>query len=116
MSSVNTGTKAADSAACENRFENRLGTWEASVKADAAGNFDASLGPAPVTLALEGPFVIVHNHEFWPEGDLRVEATPDERFALMKEVFQKTPLGLNVAYISWGEDGLWAKLGWKRPN
>jgi len=28
----------------------------------------------------------------------------DERFALMREVFQKTPLALNVAYISWGED------------
>jgi hypothetical protein len=39
----------------------------------------------------------------------------DERFALMKEVFQKTPLAVNVAYVSWGEDGLWARLGWKRP-
>src|SRR5262249_44207338 len=26
----------------------------------------------------------------------------DERFALMKEVFQKTPLAVNVAYVSWG--------------
>ena len=34
--SVNTGTNAADSAACENRFENRFGTCEASVNADAA--------------------------------------------------------------------------------
>jgi hypothetical protein len=41
--------------------------------------------------------------------------TLDERFALMREVFQKTPLALNVAYISWGEDALWARLGWKRP-
>jgi len=40
----------------------------------------------------------------------------DERFALMREVFQKTPLALNAAYISWGEDGLWARLGWKRPR
>ena len=38
MSSVNTGTKAADSAACENRLLNRFGTWEASVKADAAAD------------------------------------------------------------------------------
>jgi hypothetical protein len=40
----------------------------------------------------------------------------DGRFALMKEVFQQTPLALNVAYISWGEDGLWAQLGWDRPK
>jgi hypothetical protein len=40
----------------------------------------------------------------------------DERFALMKEVFQKTPVALNVAYISWGEDALWARLGWERPG
>lgn len=39
----------------------------------------------------------------------------DERFALMREVFQKTPLAMNVAYISWGEDALWARLGWQRP-
>jgi hypothetical protein len=42
--------------------------------------------------------------------------TLDERFALMRETFQKTPLALNVAYISWGEDALWAKLGWERPR
>ncbi len=35
-SSVNTGTNAADSAACEKRLLNRFGTWEASVNADAA--------------------------------------------------------------------------------
>ena len=33
---MNTGTNAADSAACENRLLNRFGTWEASVNADAA--------------------------------------------------------------------------------
>jgi hypothetical protein len=40
----------------------------------------------------------------------------DERFALMREVFQRTPLALNVAYISWGEDALWGRLGWQRPR
>lgn len=39
----------------------------------------------------------------------------DERFALMRQVFREMPLALNVAYISWGEDGLWSRLGWKRP-
>jgi len=33
--------------------------------------------------------------------------TLDDRFALMREIFQRTPLALNVAYISWGEDALW---------
>ena len=37
----------------------------------------------------------------------------DERLALMREMFQKTPLALNVAYISWGEDAVWAPLGWQ---
>ena len=36
ISSVNTGTNAADSAACENRLLNRFGIWEAIVNADAA--------------------------------------------------------------------------------
>jgi hypothetical protein len=40
----------------------------------------------------------------------------DDRFALMREVFKKTPLAVNAAYISWGEDALWAKLGWERPS
>src|SRR5437763_13064673 len=35
---VNTGTNAAESAACENRLLNRLGTCEASVNADAAAD------------------------------------------------------------------------------
>ena len=42
--------------------------------------------------------------------------TLDERFALMREVFQKAPLAMNVAYISWGEDALWTRLGWERPG
>jgi hypothetical protein len=42
--------------------------------------------------------------------------TLDERHALMREIFQKAPLAVNVAYISWGEDALWARLGWERPG
>jgi hypothetical protein len=51
-----------------------------------------------------------------PKADKEtVKRTLDARFALMREVFQKTPLAVNVAYISWGEDAGWAKLGWRRP-
>jgi hypothetical protein len=48
-------------------------------------------------------------------GKGAAKQTLDERFALMREVFQKTPLALNVAYIGWGEDALWTRLGWERP-
>lgn len=47
---------------------------------------------------------------------IAVRKTLDERFALMQEVFRKTPLAMNVAYISWGEDAVWARLGWERPR
>jgi hypothetical protein len=40
----------------------------------------------------------------------------DERFVLMKEVFEKAPLAVNVTYLSWGEDALWTRLGWGRPG
>jgi hypothetical protein len=40
----------------------------------------------------------------------------DERHALMRDLFRNTPLALNVAYISWGEDGLWARLGYRAPK
>lgn len=39
----------------------------------------------------------------------------DERYALMREIFAQHHLAVNVASISWGEDGLWGRLGWKRP-
>jgi hypothetical protein len=42
--------------------------------------------------------------------------TLDERYTLMRAIFQKTPLALNVAYVSWGEDALWSRLGWERPR
>lgn len=42
--------------------------------------------------------------------------TLGERFALMKEIFRQGPLAVNVAYVSWGEDAQWARLGWTRPR
>jgi hypothetical protein len=45
-----------------------------------------------------------------------VKQVLDERHALMREIFQKTPLALNVAYISWGEDALWSRLGSRPPK
>lgn len=40
----------------------------------------------------------------------------DERYARMREAFRTAPLALNAAYISWGEDALWGRLGWDRPR
>jgi hypothetical protein len=42
---VNTGTNAADSAACENRLLNRLGTCEASVYAEYAAVVPKKMAP-----------------------------------------------------------------------
>lgn len=44
-----------------------------------------------------------------------VKKTLAERFSLMRRIFRESPLALNAAYISWGEDALWSRLGWKRP-
>jgi hypothetical protein len=70
-------------------------------------------------LGLHWTEIEVKAHAFLAEADKADKAAAkkilDERFAFMRETFQKTPLALNVAYISWGEDGLWSRLGWKRP-
>ena len=42
--------------------------------------------------------------------------TRNDRYALMRDVFQKTPLALNVAHTSWGEGARWAQPGRKRPS
>ena len=84
-------------------------------------------GPPPVTkrlalleLGLRWTEIEVRAHSFLTDPVKAdrgaVKKTLDERFALMREVFQKTPLALNVAYISWGEDALWSRLGWERPR
>jgi hypothetical protein len=51
-----------------------------------------------------------------PADKRAAKAILDERFALMREVFQKSPLAINVAYVSWGEDGSWRRLGWSQPK
>jgi hypothetical protein len=55
-------------------------------------------------------------HSFLQANKDDAKKTLDERFALMRDTFQKQPLALNVAYISWGEGAVWARLGWKPPR
>ena len=45
-----------------------------------------------------------------------VKRVLDERHALMREVFEKEPLALNVTLISFGEDGIWSRVGYRFPN
>ena len=72
-----------------------------------------------VELGLRWTELEVRAHAFLTDpGKADKEAakkTLDERFALMRQVFRETPLAVNVAYISWGEDALWSRLGWVRP-
>jgi hypothetical protein len=62
----------------------------------------------------------VKAHRFLEAGDAADKAAAkvilDQRFAMMREIFQKQPLAVNVGYVSWGEDGGWSKLGWKAPK
>jgi len=65
----------------------------------------------------------------WTETEARVhaflqkDAKPDktaarkaceERYALMRDIFANNFLAVNVAYVSWGEDGYIKRLGWKK--
>jgi len=53
-------------------------------------------------------------HSFFRNTD-RVAARKacEERHALMRDIFQNDFLAVNVASISWGEDGYLKRLGWK---
>ena len=45
-----------------------------------------------------------------------VKKTLDERHDLMRQIFREAPLAVNVAYVSWGEDAVWSRLGWKKKS
>jgi hypothetical protein len=68
-------------------------------------------------LGLRWTEIELRAHAFLPDGAKADRAaarkTLDERFALLRDVFAHTPLALNSAYISWGEDALWTRLGWE---
>lgn len=51
-----------------------------------------------------------------PPDKAAVRKLCDERFAMMREIFQKEFLALNVAAISWGEDGALKRFGWTHPR
>jgi hypothetical protein len=45
-----------------------------------------------------------------------VKRVLDARYAFMREHFEKNPVAFNFAYISWGEDAGWGKIGWSTPK
>jgi hypothetical protein len=84
---------------------------------EAAGDATVAKRVAFLEMGLRWADVEAHCHAFLTDpakADRKAAGKAlDERRALMKEAFQKVPLAVNMAYVSWGEDGLWARLGWK---
>lgn len=87
---------------------------------ESAGDADAAKRVAFIALGAKWTELETHAQRL-----LTAPAKPDaatvkrvlgERSAFMREVFEKNPIALNVAYISWGEDGGWGKLGWSSPK
>jgi len=92
----------------------------AQARRDAGSDADVRARIAFLELGLRWTELEARAHAFLADPAKADKAaarrTLDERFALMREIFQKAPLALNVAYISWGEDALWPRLGWERPG
>jgi hypothetical protein len=86
---------------------------------EAGGDTTIAQRLAFLELGLRWTEVEARAHTFLTDsekaGKESVKKALDERFALMRQVFQEAPLALNVASISWGEDALWSRLGWQRP-
>jgi hypothetical protein len=64
--------------------------------------------------------VEVRAHRFLADPDhadpAAVKRVLDERYALQRELFEKFPLAVNVAYVSWGEDSGWSRLKYRFPE
>src|SRR5262245_36691335 len=86
-----------------------------------AGN-DAAIGKRLdfLELGLRWTTVEARAHGFLAAGTKtdkeQAKRTLDERYLLMRQIFQNNPMAVNVAYVSWGEDGLWGQLGWAPPK
>lgn len=92
----------------------------AQAEREAAGDADALKRVQFVRVGLRWTGIEVRAHRFLADPATADKAAAkqvlDERFALMREIFQKQPLAVNVGYVSWGEDGLWGQLGYRSPK
>ena len=97
-----------------------LNTLMAKAAEETAGDADSAKRVEFVSIGTRWTELEVKAHRFLEAADTADKAAAktilDQRFAMMREVFQKHPLAVSVAYISWGEDGGWSKLGWKAPK
>jgi hypothetical protein len=46
----------------------------------------------------------------------RVDALMDRKYAMMRDIFDRNNLAVNVAYCCWGEWGYFGQLGWTGPT
>lgn len=92
----------------------------AQAEHEAAGDADALKRVQFVRVGLRWTGIEVKAHRFLADpasADKKAaKQVLDERFALMREIFQKHPLAVNVGYVSWGEDGGWGQLGCRSPK
>jgi hypothetical protein len=97
----------------------RLRKELAQARREAASDAAIAKRIAFLELGLRWTEIEVRAHTFLADparaDKAAVKRTLDERYTLMRQLFRETPLALNVAYISWGEDALWSRLGWERP-
>ena len=97
-----------------------LNTLISKAADEAAGDADAAKRVEFVRIGMRWTELEVKAHRFLEAADTADKAAAkailDQRFAMMREVFQTQPLALSVGYISWGEDGAWSRLGWKAPK
>jgi hypothetical protein len=92
----------------------------AQATSDAAGDPEAAKRVAFIALGAKWTNIETHAQRLLtatekPDPAL-VKRRLDERYAFMREVFEKQPYALSVAYISWGEDAVWGKVGWRAPK
>ncbi len=112
-------TKATPAAVFRPEALDRLRAALAQARRDAGGDPAIARRLAFLEIGLRWTELEVRCHALLAEpakaDKAAVNKALDARFALMRQCFRETPLALNVAYISWGEDALWSRLGWQRP-
>lgn len=97
-----------------------LGGLLAKASAEAAGDDAAQRRIEFLGVAVRWMRVESRAHAMLAARDTAGKAAAkkllDERRVLMREIFEQHHLALNVAMLSWCEDGAWKALGWKPPR
>lgn len=92
----------------------------AQAKAEAAGDAEALKRVEFVALGAKWTDIETHARRLLTDptknDKAEVKRILDERHAFMRELFQKEPLALNVTAISFGEDGVWSRVGYQPPK